>query len=438
VLDRARGTLTILRALPGQRRVPYFAPERIAELRDDRVRKIVRYAAETVPYYREHFVREEIDPREFRTAVDLARLPLIDNPLVCADHEQFRSEATREAVQFRSTGTTTGSPLYVFHDRRSLLENIAYSERERAVEAALSGKRYRYTSVDIFFGPATLRRVQAFYGSASFRPLRPKQHQLALETPLDRLVEAVNRIRPDVIRSYGTYLETVFRIVAARGLRMHVPKVLVYGGDSMTSEGRAFVEEQFGVPAIGLYNAVEAFKIGYLCEKRDGFHLHEDLCHVEAVDDEGRRVPDGESGELVISNLVNRGTVLLNYRIGDLGRLSSEPCPCGRTTRRLIELEGRVAEVIHLPNGNILHQYSVAGVFRRFRGVLRYQLVQREPARFELRVMTVDGDAFERIADELESEFRRLLGGAGLSVVREDGAEPGHKGKFPRLVPLRS
>jgi phenylacetate-CoA ligase len=440
VLERVRGTLTILRTLPGQRRAPYLPRERIAELRDARVRETVRYAAETVPYYRDFFAREGLDPREIGSAEDLARLPWIDNPTVCEDHERFRAQspAGNEAVQFRSTGTSTGVPLYVYHDRRSLLANIAYSERERAVEAAFCRKRYRYSGVDIYFGPATIKRVQAFYGAASFRPFRPEHHQLTIETPIDQVVEAVNRIRPDVIRSYGTYLETVLRIVAARGARIHVPKVFVYAGDAMSREGRSFVEQHFGVPAVSLYNAVEAFKIGYFCEARDGFHLHEDLCHVEVVGEDGRPVRTGESGELVISNLVNRGTVLLNYRIGDLGRLTAEPCACGRTSRRLADLEGRVAEVVHLPNGNIVHQYSVAGVFRRFQGVIRYQLVQHEPDRFELRVMTVDGSTFDRIAGDLSGEFRGLLGGAALDVTYEEPAEPDHWGKFRRLVPLRS
>lgn len=224
VLGRVRGTLTILRTLPGQRRVPYLPPERIAELRDARVRETVRYAAETVPYYRDFFAREALDPREICSADHLAQLPLIDNPTVCADHERFRAQSSTgaQAVQFRSTGTSTGVPLYVFHDRPSLLMNIAYSERERAVEAALCGKRYRYTAVDVRFGPATVKRVRDFYDASAFRPLRPRHHQLAIETPLGELLETINRLRPDVIRSYGTYLETMLRLVAARDLEFHV------------------------------------------------------------------------------------------------------------------------------------------------------------------------------------------------------------------------
>jgi phenylacetate-CoA ligase len=86
---------------------------------------------------------------------------------------------------------------------------------------------------------------------------------------------------------------------------------------------------------------MEAGTIGFQCERREGFHLNVDLCAVRIVDAEGRTVPPGTSGDIVISSLDNRATVLLNYRIGDRGTLSPQPCPCGRSLPLLASLEGR-------------------------------------------------------------------------------------------------
>jgi phenylacetate-CoA ligase len=437
--ERLRGTLTILRTLPGQRRVPYLPPEKAAELRDARVRETVRYAAETVPYYRDLFAREGVDPREIRSADDLARLPLIDKSVVHASPNRFRSEspAGATAVAFRTSGFSLGSPLDVFHDRRSLLANIAFSERERAVEAALVGKRVRYVGAELQYAPTATQQVQSFYKSASFRPLRPQLHQIPIETSVERVAARLNELRPDVIRSYGTYLETFFRIVAARDIPFHAPKAIVYAGDRMTSEGRSFVENRFGVPVLSRYNAIEAFKIGFFCEARDGFHLHEDLCHVVVSGSDGRPVPPGESGQVVISNLVNRGTVLLNYKLGDLARAADEPCPCGRTSRRLLELDGRLTDVVRLASGDVVHQFALWGTVKLVEGVIRYQLVQHEPARFELRLMTVDRPTYERVADDLAKRVRDILQGAQVEVAHCE-LELEQYGKFKPIVPLGS
>ena len=64
------------------------------------------------------------------------------------------------------------------------------------------------------------------------------------------------------------------------------------------------------------YGAVECFRIGYTCEHDEGFHIHESLCDLKIVGPDGTRLADGEPGEVVISNLVNRATVLLNYNLG--------------------------------------------------------------------------------------------------------------------------
>ena len=110
----------------------------------------------------------------------------------------------------------------------------------------------------------------------------------------------------------------LFRTLAARSIDMHLPRLAIFGGEALTAPGRELIARGFGVPLTALYNAVESFKIGFACEKGQDYHLHEDLCHVKIVNRTGARMADGERGEVVISNLVNRATVLLNYRIGDV------------------------------------------------------------------------------------------------------------------------
>jgi phenylacetate-CoA ligase len=436
--SRLAGTLTILRTLPGQRRVPFLPAEQVAELRDRRVRETVRHAAETVPHYRELFRREGIDPRQIRSAGDLDRLPLLDRATVHAAPDRFRSTSrdTQEAISLRTSGMSTGFPLDIYHDRASLLANIAYSERERAVEAHFCGRRVRYTAAELRYAPATVKAVRAFYDRSAFRPFRPRHHDVAIEARLETIVATLNRLRPEVIRGYGNYLELLFRLAVARRIVLHRPKVLVFAGEGMTPEGRSFVETELGIVAISRYNAVEAFKIGFFCEQRSGFHLHEDLCHVSVVGPDGGAVQPGESGEVVISNLVNRATVLLNYRLGDLARMTLEPCPCGRTSRRLTELEGRVGEIIHLQSGEVVPQSTVWGVLKVVDGVIRYQLVQRERASFELKLMTVDRATFDLLAGDVTGRMRDLLQGASLEVVYAEAIDLDGRGKFRPVIPL--
>lgn len=405
--------------------------------RDERVRELVRYAAETVPYYRDLFRDARLDSHDIRDADDLERLPLLDKRMVQADPARFRSvsKAGRDGLEVRGTGTT-GMPLAVFHDRRSLLANIAYGERERAVERAFVGRRYRYRVLDIHSRVGVFGLVQGFYREALFRPTRPKRQRVTLDVRPEEVVETIERVRPAVVRGRGANLELIFRTAAAGGGLSHRPAAVVYTGDMMSPGARRLIERDFETAVLSVYNANECFKIGFTCEERNGFHLHEDLVQVGLVDRDGRRVAASERGEVTVTNLVNRGTVLVNYLLGDFARLSEDRCPCGRESRRLLQLEGRVEEIVELADGARVDPSDLRAPFRVRDGILRFQLVQRERDRFELRVTIGMTTAAERALAEAVSELHTLLHGARVDIVRVESLEPPPGQKFRPIVPL--
>ena len=82
-----------------------------------------------------------------------------------------RSLGVQHGLMLQSSGTT-GRPLDLFHDRRTVLLNVAYGERERAIETAFVGKRARYTRLQLGSDlPENVDRVRGFMAETSFRPL---------------------------------------------------------------------------------------------------------------------------------------------------------------------------------------------------------------------------------------------------------------------------
>ena len=305
-----------------------------------------------------------------------------------------------------------GKPLEIFHDAKTLLANIAYSERERHVVSKLIGKADGYKEIHIDYGTSTSRKVLEFYRNRTWIPTRPNRLLLSVSDPIPKIVESINRFRPDAILTFGSYLETFARTLVLRKIQIALPKVILYVGDGISKETRIGIEETFGVPVVSRYNSVESFKLGYFCEKRIGFHLHEDLCPIRIL----KKDPNSEKGEVVISNLVNHGTVLLNYRLGDVASMQEISCSCGRTSPVISELDGRVEDTIFLPNGEFIHPRTVWNVFKQWKEVLQYQFIQREPERFELKLVTEDRKTYETIIPPILSDLQVLMGN---SVVIE-------------------
>jgi phenylacetate-CoA ligase len=410
-MKRLWGNLIVATHLRGQTRAPFLPRPQLEAVRDARVRRIVAHAASTVPYYRDLFAREGIDPRQIRGAPDLDALPLLDPDLVRREPARFLSDSRRArgAPAFLTSGCT-GRPLEVHHDRQSLLANIAFGERERAPVIALCGGSFRPRELYIGYEASNFRKVLAFYAANTRMPVKPRRTAVSMMAPFDDIVAAIDEVRPDLLTAYGSFLDVLYRTLVARGATIHRPKVVMFMGEALPADRRAWIEQELGARVLSRYCATEAFKIGYFCEERTGFHVHEDLCHVRLRTAAGRPATSGEAGEVVISNLVNYATVLLNYPMGDVATLSTEACPCGRTQRLLSEVQGRVEDVLRLTNGDSLHPRAVWAVLKDDRSILQYQLIQHELGRFELKLATADEGTFPAARERATGALRSLLG----------------------------
>lgn len=108
---------------------------------------------------------------------------------------------------------------------------------------------------------------------------------------------------------------------------------------------RAEFEGTYGIDTYQMYGATEVGDVAYECREKNGWHLGEEVI-VEIVDPEtGREVKPGELGEVVVTR-INGIFFLFRFGTGDLSRLITGRCPCGRTTPRLAGIAGRVGEAV--------------------------------------------------------------------------------------------
>jgi len=389
------GNAIVLAAALSQKGIAYRDPGDLRRIRDKRIRRIVRFAARTVPFYQDWFSAQKVDPRDIRTADDLAELPILEKSTVSQDPERFRSisRSGHQAVRFTTSGST-GQPLTFYHDRRSILANMGFSQAAQLARAELIGKRFGYRVLGINRSGSTIKHVRDFCNANTLLPSRRQPYRFDVTDPPEMLVDAIRELRPEVLSGYGSYLEMFFRHVQQNRIALPLPRLVHYSADGISAPGRQLITEGLGIPVAGSYAAVECFKIGFECGRGAGYHLHEDLCHTRVINDRGEDLPPGEAGPVIITNLVNRGTVLINYRLGDIASLTDQPCPCGRTLRLLENLEGRIEDMLMMADGRFVHPRAVWAVLRHAQGLLRYQLIQHSINSFELNLVTTSEESY--------------------------------------------
>ena len=395
-----------------QQRYPFRSPAAIERAQRRRIREMVGYAHRFVPYYRETMSRLGIRPEDIVTAAGLGQLPRIEREQLQRDPLYFVSEELPlERYLMLQTGGSSGEPLTVMRGPVRA-DQLGHHERGRAVERRLSRRPRgaRLLNISSPLAPASILRRQ--FGEQLLPPsfLATKRLDLSLTDPVARALDAMNEFRPDVVISYGSYLEELFQHARRSGVGFHRPALVVYHSDALSEPARRMISEKLGIEVLTYYSAVEAPAIGFECEEHRGLHLNHDLYPLRIVDESGEELPDGESGEVVVSNLVYRGTVLLNYRLGDVAAKLPGACPCGRSLPLLSFLEGRVGDWVSTPEGGRVHPQLVRIQFTEENEVWSYQVVQRAPSRFSIAVVAAPGCDRAALETRLAAKFGAVFG----------------------------
>jgi len=168
-------------------------------------------------------------------------------------------------------------------------------------------------------------------------------------------------------------------------------------------------EKEYGIDTYQMYGATEVGDVAYECQAKRGWHICEEVI-VEIVDPAtGKQVNPGELGEVVVTRL-NSLFFLFRFGTGDLSKVITERCPCGRASLRLAGISGRVGEATKV-RGMFIAPSQLKAVASRF-GELRLQaLVDREGFKDILTVRAEaekEGPDRARLERELENVFREI------------------------------
>jgi phenylacetate-CoA ligase len=180
---------------------------------------------------------------------------------------------------------------------------------------------------------------------------------------------------------------------------------------------RAQIEASWGATVADSFGMSDVWStMAGECEARAGLHLttagHALLELVEPGGDAPLALEDGAFGELVWTHLRREASPLLRYRSGDLARVWTSPCACGRSGVR-IRIEGRVDDMLRVQAVNV-HPGAIGAIMGRFAGLGRYAVVaEGDPIVPPLRVVVETPDGVDGVAEALGGGRGARRGGAG-------------------------
>lgn len=421
--------MTLPLAIRARLRDQWLSADQIRARRVERLRRLAMVAVQT-PYWSKVFDRAGVRPEVLEDEGDFERLPILEKATIKTRVADMLSQPLDGLFRMDSSGST-GRPVIVYRSEREQAEVSALHARIHATY----GRRPLDRQVSIGSGKAAAPKGPiAMLRRAG---LLPALHRFSSFDPLERQVEELRRIRPDVLSGYSVAIEALAEaVVAAGGLNEH-PRLVYTGSMTRSERCRRLAEKAFGVRPLDVYATMETGPLAWECPDSPGdYHLNDDVQLLEIVDDQGRRVPDGTTGEVVITPLTCHSNPVFRYRIGDLAARRTHRCRCGRGLALIGPIAGRSNEAIRTADGRVLNTALLGACFSQHEDIRRWQARQlRSDA---LRVDVVVHPRWnEQSRQEALAMMRHYLGDAiryELSVVEEIPLAP--NGKFQMIVPM--
>jgi phenylacetate-CoA ligase len=326
----------------------------IKHFQEEKLGKALQYLNSNSPFYKRMFEENKIDISKIKTLEDLQKIPFTSKNDLQQHNSDFLCVGKNKIIDYITTSGTLGDPV-TFAMSEKDLDRLAYNEAiSFKCVGAKPGEIYQLmTTIDKRF----MAGLAYFLG---IRKLGAGIIRVGNGIP-EFQWDTITRISPDAIICVPSFIIRIIDYADEHGIdyRNSSIKKAVCIGENLREQDFTLnllgkkIKEKWDIELYSTYASTEMGTTFTECSFGQGGHHHPELIITEIIDDDGNQLSDGEEGELVITTLGVEAMPLLRFKTGDIARFYSEPCPCGRTTKRISPIIGRKNQMIKLKGTTI-------------------------------------------------------------------------------------
>ena len=374
--------------------------ERVA-LQQKRLKELISYVKGNSPYFAELY--EHIDENAPLSALPVTNKKemmthfdqwITDRSITKAKVEHFMSDISNVGTKLDgkylvyTTSGSTGNPCVVLYDESTINVSSAigvirsFARKEDMTAFIKSGKKTIALFADngFYLGCGSVR-----YNLRKMPWKKNVMKTFEVRKPTDEIVNVLNEFQPSMVGCYPTAME-VLADEQEKGRLKIKPAIIMTGGEKLNDDVREHLSNVFGCYVQTNYSCTEGGTMACECTARH-FHINDDWIILEAVDENNKPVPFGtQSSKVLLTNLANRICPIIRFEITDRVVLHNEPCRCGNM-RPWLTVEGRTDDILCFENGIRIAPMSLYAVLKEVHGIERFQLIQQEDDRLELRLI---------------------------------------------------
>jgi len=349
-------------------------PQALAELQLERLKKQLDYVYRRSPFYRKKFEKAGLLPGDIHSIDDFRHIPFTTKDELRQCNNEFICVENKDIVDIGATTGTTGPPVILPATKKD------WDGVVETVMRCLVG--LDVTEQDVF--QISVAFDQLFSAAPMFDDALKKMGVTTLRMGpgnIRRQLEIMKRVGATVI-----FATTDFLLLAGeeakkldfdprRDFKLRLAILVgqnLYTEDWQPNIQNRRIREMWGVEVYSDYGSMEMLASFVECKQHGGHHVFADHFLIETVDPEtGTPLPSGEMGELVATHLTREGMPLVRFRQGDITKVETSRCSCGRTTPRIMAAIGRVDQMLKV-KGSSVYPEQIEEALLGVKGVTAY------------------------------------------------------------------
>ena len=408
-------------------RTQWLSKQELEAMQLKKIQQLIKYAYKNVPYYRNRYTKEGINPRDIKSLSDFQALPFVTKKDINNDLNAFLSSEYRGKVIKNKTGGSTGTPLRFFTDASSSRWGGAVRIRGRKWYGVREGEKVAW-----IWG--VLRNKPHFDWSRRLKAGIKRERYLNVwsmtnEANMHSFAMKLIRWKPAVIRAYPSALYVFAKYIKEKGLLGISPRLIETTSEKMMDYQRQLIKTVFDCPIADCYSSLELYEMAYQCPK-GSIHVCEPV-YLEVIAGNQQAKPEG-IGEVFVTSLTKFAMPFIRYKMDDMAIIGADDCPCGRKLPVLREIVGRNTDCLVTASGKFIVGSFINSIFWEKPEVVQFQVYQKSRKHLKV-IMVCKKKVSSAFLDNIANELKAHLGNEieiDLSVVDQIELTPAGKHRY--------
>ena len=389
------------------RMLEYATSDQIKESQLLKLQSLLQHAYDTVPYYKETWIKYGIDIKMIKSFEDFHKtIPFITREDVQDFPEKFLSTQYKSAQKLKmNSGGSTGTPLTLYY-----LKGFT-----RAAEWAHMHLQWSRIGYQAGCRTAVLRGD--YLGKNRIYSYDPWRNMLILssfslnESNADKYLELLDHHKVEYINAYPASLYNLIQLSKNKEIKIPTLKGIFLGSENIFEWQLKKIREFFNIDQIFYwYGHGELCALGGICETSFNYHFFPSYSYVEFINNKNDNHSSNVS-EIVGTSYINPLMPLIRYKTQDYGIVKTNLCNCGRNHKQLEQILGREQEIAIGFNGERITLTAL--IFGRhgdyFNHIVKMQIINTNPGQLIVKIIPKYGFSKKHI-NEIENTLSKNQG----------------------------